>query len=86
MLFEKRFEADHYWKREYYAAKNRGDKLFGRVARRDDYKSGEPIGVYLSKNTNLKTIYGERKRRSKKDKKWYKSFFVKELHRTWIHL
>ncbi|KAE8039064.1 hypothetical protein FH972_011512 [Carpinus fangiana] len=61
ILFEKRFEADHCGKREYYASKNRGDKLFGWVARRDDYESGGPIGIYLRKNADLKTISGKEK-------------------------
>jgi len=59
MLFEKSFEVDHCGKREYYAAKNRGAKVFGWVARRDDYKSGCPVGVYLKKNTDLKTVSGK---------------------------
>ena len=69
MLFEKSFEAEHYGKREYYATKNRGDKLFGWLAHRDDYESGGLIGVYLRKHIDLKTISREENEDKKKKRK-----------------
>ncbi|KAB1225963.1 hypothetical protein CJ030_MR1G006669 [Morella rubra] len=56
MSCAKSFEVDHFGKRDFYAAKNRGDKLFGWMAHKDDYDSRCPIGLYLRKKTDVKTI------------------------------
>jgi hypothetical protein len=44
------------------------------VARRDDYEPRGPIGVYLKKNTNLKTISGKEKEDQKKIEKGINRF------------
>ncbi|XP_024927008.3 factor of DNA methylation 4 isoform X1 [Ziziphus jujuba] len=56
MSFEKSFEVKHCGKRDYYVEKNRGEKLFGWVAREDDYKSMDIIGDHLRKKGDLKTV------------------------------
>ncbi|XP_018823277.1 factor of DNA methylation 4-like isoform X3 [Juglans regia] len=56
---EKSFELDHCGKRDYYTATNLGDKLFGWMAHKDDYDSNGPIGVYLRKSADVKTISGK---------------------------
>ncbi|KAB1225958.1 hypothetical protein CJ030_MR1G006674 [Morella rubra] len=52
----KSFEVDHFGKRDFYSAKNRGDELFGWMAHKDEYDSRCPIGVHLRKKTDVKTI------------------------------
>ncbi|XP_040992286.1 factor of DNA methylation 4-like [Juglans microcarpa x Juglans regia] len=59
MSMEKSFEVDHCGKRDYYTATNLGDKLFGWMAHKDDYDSNGPIGVYLRKSADVKTISGK---------------------------
>ncbi|XP_040992288.1 factor of DNA methylation 4-like [Juglans microcarpa x Juglans regia] len=59
MSMEKSFELDHCGKRDYYAATNLGDKLFGWMAHKDDYDSNVPIGVFLRKSAGVKTISGK---------------------------
>lgn len=56
MSFEKSFEVKHCGKRDYYGEKNQREKLFGWVAREDDYKSRGVIGDYLRRNGDLKTV------------------------------
>nr|POF06094.1 protein involved in de novo 2 [Quercus suber] len=56
MSFEKSFEVEHCGKRDYYGHENPGNKLYGWVARSDDYNSRGFIGDHLKKNANLKTI------------------------------
>lgn len=56
MAFEKSFEAEHHGKRNYYDAYDEGDKLYGWVARADDYHSSSIIGENLQKKGDLKTI------------------------------
>ncbi|XP_073303360.1 factor of DNA methylation 4-like [Primulina huaijiensis] len=56
MEFEKAFEMDHRGKRDWYAAKDRGDKIYGWLAREDEYRSGGILGKHLRKNGDLKTV------------------------------
>ncbi|KAB1225968.1 hypothetical protein CJ030_MR1G018339 [Morella rubra] len=56
MSCAKSFEVDHFGKRDFYSAKNRGDELFGWMAHKDEYDSRCPIGVHLRKKTDVKTI------------------------------
>ncbi|XP_027925740.1 factor of DNA methylation 4-like isoform X1 [Vigna unguiculata] len=56
MNFERSFEAEHCGKRDYYISRNRGDKLYGWVARDDDYHSKTIIGDYLQKNGDLQSV------------------------------
>ncbi|XP_023904334.1 factor of DNA methylation 4 [Quercus suber] len=56
MSFEKSFEVEHCGKRDYYGHENPGNKLYGWVARSDDYYSRGFIGDHLKKNADLKTI------------------------------
>ncbi|XP_073136533.1 factor of DNA methylation 4-like [Henckelia pumila] len=56
MAFEKAFEMNRCGKRDWYAAKDRGDKLYGWLAREDDYRSGGLLGKHLRKNGDLKTV------------------------------
>ncbi|KAL3518185.1 hypothetical protein ACH5RR_020774 [Cinchona calisaya] len=56
MAFEKSFEAEHRGRCDYYEAYDRGDKLYGWIARADDYDSSLIIGEHLRKKADLKTI------------------------------
>ena len=56
MSFEKSYEVEHCGKRNYYGDRNLGSKLYGWVARRDDYYARGSIGEHLSKNADLKTV------------------------------
>ncbi|XAR60598.1 hypothetical protein NMG60_11034037 [Bertholletia excelsa] len=56
MLFEKTFDADRRGKRDYYAAKDPKDVIYGWVAGADDYNSESIVGDYLRKAGDLKTI------------------------------
>lgn len=58
MAFENHFEAKHLGKTDWYENKNKQDatEIYGWVARADDYTSAGPIGEYLHKNGDLKTI------------------------------
>lgn len=59
IMFEKSFEVDHHGKKDFYAVKNLGDKLYGWIARDDDYNSKSLIGDHLRKNGDLKTVSGK---------------------------
>ncbi|PNT72387.1 hypothetical protein BRADI_2g43557v3 [Brachypodium distachyon] len=54
--FENHFEAEGYGKQDWKAQKHRGSEMFGWVARVDDQRTPGPIGEYLQKNGDLKTI------------------------------
>lgn len=55
--FEKAFEADRHSKKEWNVQKQHpGSNIYGWVARADDYISEGPVGEYLRKTGELKTI------------------------------
>ncbi|GFP82329.1 factor of DNA methylation 4 [Phtheirospermum japonicum] len=56
MAFEKAFEMDQRGKRDWYARRNKGDELYGWLAREDDYKGRGLVGKHLQKNGDLKTL------------------------------
>ncbi|PIN24385.1 hypothetical protein CDL12_02918 [Handroanthus impetiginosus] len=56
MAFEKSFEVDHHGKRDWLARRYRRDKLYGWLAREDDYWRRDLIGKHLQKNGDLKTV------------------------------
>ncbi|PIN25311.1 hypothetical protein CDL12_01940 [Handroanthus impetiginosus] len=56
MMFEKDFEVDNHGKKDYHAAPHLADKLYGWVARDDDYNLEGVLGDYLQKNGDLKTL------------------------------
>lgn len=58
IAFEKRFQVDHCGKEDYYVEKNRGEKLFGWMAREDDYKSRGIVSDHLCKHGDLKSLSG----------------------------
>ncbi|XP_057433590.1 factor of DNA methylation 4-like [Lotus japonicus] len=63
MKFERHFEAQHCGKRDYYNTRQqrgpRDDKLYGWVARDDDYHHKSIIGDHLRKKGDLKTLSGK---------------------------
>ncbi|GKV27069.1 hypothetical protein SLEP1_g36279 [Rubroshorea leprosula] len=59
IVFEKSFESNHYGKRDYYSSRHQGEKLYGWIARDDDYYSRNLIGDYLCKHRDLKTVSGK---------------------------
>lgn len=56
MAFETHFEAKHLGKNDWHQKKHNTSEIYGWVARADDYHSGGPIGDYLHRNGDLKTI------------------------------
>lgn len=58
IMFEKEFEIQHHGKKDYRAASDSVDGLYGWVARDDDYNSEGMLGEFLQKNGDLKTLSG----------------------------
>ncbi|CAM0913657.1 unnamed protein product [Alopecurus aequalis] len=56
IAFENHFESEEYGKRDWKTHKHRGSEMYGWMARADDQKSPGPIGEYLQKCGDLKTI------------------------------
>ncbi|KAF7805449.1 factor of DNA methylation 4 [Senna tora] len=56
MDFERSFEVNQCGKTDYISRRNGCDKLYGWVARSDDYNSQGVVGGYLQKNGDLKTV------------------------------
>lgn len=69
MSFEKSFEVDHRGKRDYNVMRNRGDQLYGWVARDDDYNLRSIVSDYLRKNGDLKTVSGQQAEEQRKTTK-----------------
>lgn len=67
LAFEKAFEVDNHGKRDWYARRNRGDKLYGWLAREEEYYGRGVIGKHLQKNADLKTVSGIQKEDLRKD-------------------
>ena len=69
LAFENHFEAEGYGKRDWKLKNYRGLEMFGWVARADDHRCQGPIGAYLRKNGDLKTVgVVEREEAQKTDK------------------
>ncbi|GAB2300531.1 hypothetical protein Dimus_034571 [Dionaea muscipula] len=56
MMFEKYFQAEHCGKEDYMRGRPLGDKLYGWVAREDDYRSGSIVSQHFSKTADLRSI------------------------------
>ncbi|XP_059626605.1 factor of DNA methylation 4-like [Cornus florida] len=56
MTFEKSFEVKNQGKMDYYAARHKGDNLYGWIARQEEYHLKGLIGEYLRKKGDLKTV------------------------------
>ena len=69
IMFEKSFEVVHCGKKDYYSSRRQRRKLYGWVAREDDYHSRGLIGEYLRKNGDLKTISGKEAEDQRKNSK-----------------
>ncbi|KAK4408816.1 Factor of DNA methylation 4 [Sesamum angolense] len=68
MAFEKAFEMDHHGKRDWYAKGHKGDKLYGWLARGEEYWGRGVIGKHLQKNGDLKTVSDIQNEDRRKDK------------------
>lgn len=56
MYFENDFEMKGQGKRDWEGRFDKGEELFGWVAREDDYRKNDLIGDYLRRHGNLKTL------------------------------
>ncbi|TVU19265.1 hypothetical protein EJB05_35404 [Eragrostis curvula] len=56
LAFENHFEAEGFGKRDWKTRRHRGSEMYGWVARDDDHRCYGPIGDYLKKNGDLKTV------------------------------
>ncbi|XP_058748347.1 factor of DNA methylation 4-like [Vicia villosa] len=59
LKLEGSFEVEHCGKRDYLGLRERGDRLFGWIARSDDYNSTDIVGKHLRENGDLKTVSGK---------------------------
>ncbi|CAK8536089.1 unnamed protein product [Lathyrus sativus] len=59
LKLESSFEVEHCGKRDYLGLRERGDKLFGWMARRSDYNYRDIVGKHLRENGDLKTVSGK---------------------------
>ncbi|KAI9081871.1 hypothetical protein K1719_036133 [Acacia pycnantha] len=67
--FEKSFEVDRCGKTDYIKARNQGDRLYGWVARDDDYHGKSIIGDHLRKNGDLKSVTDKQSEDRRKESK-----------------
>ncbi|RYQ98120.1 hypothetical protein Ahy_B08g094194 [Arachis hypogaea] len=59
MNFERSFESKRCGKKDYYSVRDRGNKIYGWVAREDDYHFKGIVGEHLRKTGDLKTVSGK---------------------------
>ncbi|OIW09183.1 hypothetical protein TanjilG_11321 [Lupinus angustifolius] len=69
MNFERSFEMEHCSRRDYYNSRQQGSKLYGWVAREDDYNSKSIVGDHLRRTGDLKTVSGKEAEDKKKTSK-----------------
>jgi len=71
MKLERSFQAEHCGKRDYLALREqeRGDSLFGWMARRDDYIFKDIVGKHLQEKGDLKTVSGKEAEDNRKARK-----------------
>lgn len=58
-MFEKHFEVNQCGKRDYDSARDRGEELYGWIAKREDYYSRTVVGDHLRKQGDLVTVSGK---------------------------
>ncbi|KAJ6948094.1 hypothetical protein NC651_002452 [Populus alba x Populus x berolinensis] len=70
-MFEKDFDLNHCGKKDYVTIleSDRGQRLYGWIARDDDYKANDLLGEHLRKNGDLKTVCGKEAEDQRKDAK-----------------
>lgn len=70
MKLERSFQAEHCGKRDYLGLREqeRGDRLFGWMARHDDYNLKDIVGKHLKENVDLKTVSGKEAEDTRKAK------------------
>ncbi|KAK4492054.1 hypothetical protein RD792_002846 [Penstemon davidsonii] len=56
LAFEMSFEKDNHGKWDWLKSRHKGDKLYGWLARGEEYRSRGIIGKYLQKNADLKSV------------------------------
>jgi hypothetical protein len=69
IMFEKDFDLNHCGKKDYVTIleRDRGQRLYGWIARDDDYKANGLLGEHLRKNGDLKTVCGKEAEDQRKD-------------------
>ncbi|KAK8645568.1 hypothetical protein V6N13_119394 [Hibiscus sabdariffa] len=56
IMFDKSFELEHCGKKDYFSPTRQSEKLYGWVARDDDYHTNGLVGEYLKNNGDLKSV------------------------------
>ncbi|KAK4440866.1 Factor of DNA methylation 4 [Sesamum alatum] len=69
LAFEKAFEVDHRGKKDWHARGHKGDKLYGWLARGEEYRGKGLVGKHLQKNGDLKTLSEIQNEDRRKDKR-----------------
>ena len=71
IMFEKDFDLNHCGKKEYTetSARDRGQRLYGWIAKEVDYNASGLVGDHLRKNGDLKSVDGKQAEDQRKDAK-----------------
>ncbi|MCD7457546.1 hypothetical protein HAX54_035385, partial [Datura stramonium] len=67
IAFGKAFELDRHGKRDWNSVRCRDDKLYAWIARDEDYYAQSPVGNYLRKNGDLKSVSEIQEEKKRKD-------------------
>lgn len=85
MAFENHFVLEQYSKPDWKKRNCRKDDLYGWLAKTDDYNSPEPIGEYLRKNGNLKSV-GDLEREGLKETGERVAHYARQIDATNKHM
>ncbi|KAG6433493.1 hypothetical protein SASPL_105107 [Salvia splendens] len=85
MAFEKAFEVDNHGKRDWYAKRQKGGKLYGWLAREREYLGGGLIGKHLQNHADLKTISNIQKELHRKDTSLMSTLKMKKMQDAASH-
>lgn len=56
LAFQNHFKSQHLGKMDWKESSRKGKRMYGWLAQEEDYKSGDPVGLFLAENGDLKTV------------------------------